>query len=203
MKTELNLRRRLKGLLCVTLSMVMFFGMTLGVQAANSENELYYCPTGGNPFFHYSDTGADVDANEKIQANSIISLSTSGGTIVVCINGVEKTKVYNDVSTYTVPSPPEKYTFTTSLNASNETYTLNLLPVAPAGNNEDSHTHSYTWQTISEATETQDGEEAYICDCGDVAEQKIISASGFYWNEMIKKIKEAKAGDSLVFTSNI
>ena len=33
MKTELNLYKRLKGLLCVTLSMVMFFGMTLGVQA--------------------------------------------------------------------------------------------------------------------------------------------------------------------------
>ena len=94
--------------------------------------------------------------------------------MAVCINGSEKKRISGSPAgdNYTVPSLPEKYTFTTSWNEETQTYTLNLLPVAPAGNNEDSHTHSYSWQTISEATETQDGEEAYICGCGDVAEQK-------------------------------
>ena len=197
MKTELNLYKRLKGFLCVTLSMVMFFGMTLGVQAEGKKYRLTCTVNNDTTYYFMDDSGESVADNAEIEAGDIIKILASGGkTVVVCINGSEKIRLkgYNDKKDYIVPSPPEKYTFTTSWNGS-DTYTLNLLYDAPAST--DSHTHSYSWQTISTVSENQDGEEIYVCSCGDIADRRVTSAMGQCFTNSTQKVIDAKSGDTV------
>lgn len=60
------------------------------------------------------------------------------------------------------------------------------------------HSHSYSWQMVSEASEKQDGEKIYVCECGDIADRKVTTAMGTFWDNAIKKITDAKAGDTVV-----
>jgi len=57
------------------------------------------------------------------------------------------------------------------------------------------HEHSYEWQTITAATATADGEEAYMCTkCGDVKERRGLSAMGVFEVEFPNKILKAEPG---------
>lgn len=57
------------------------------------------------------------------------------------------------------------------------------------------HEHSYEWQTITAATATADGEEAYMCTkCGDVKERRGLSAMGVFEVEFANKILKAGPG---------
>ena len=56
-----------------------------------------------------------------------------------------------------------------------------------------SHTHSYSWVVTKSPTSTSDGEEAYMCSCGDVAKTDVIAAISVFEEETIKKIKNAPA----------
>ena len=117
--------------------------------------------------------------------------------MAVCINGSEK-RISKDQTNedYIVPSSSEKYTFTTSWNGS-DTYTLNLIPVESTANNEDSHTHSYTWQTVSTVSDNQDGEDVYVCSCGDIADRRVTSAMGQCFTNSTQKVTDAKSGDTV------
>ena len=55
--------------------------------------------------------------------------------------------------------------------------------------------HNYEWQTITAATATADGEEAYMCTkCGDVKERRGLSAMGVFEVEFANKILKAGPG---------
>ncbi len=56
-----------------------------------------------------------------------------------------------------------------------------------------SHTHSYSWVVTKYPTSTSDGEEAYMCSCGDVARTSILPAISAFEEETINKIKNAPA----------
>ena len=56
-----------------------------------------------------------------------------------------------------------------------------------------SHTHSYSWVVTKYPTSTSDGEEAYMCSCGDVARTSILPAISAFEEEVIYKIKNAPA----------
>lgn len=203
MKNEMNISRRLKGLLCVMLSLVMMFGMSMGVNAEEYDYQFSnisgFMRNQGNGF-------VDVTSNERIPANKVIFLFVSGGTIAICYNGVERDRLGYAViaeGSHTVCSFSDSYSYNTYISEDGS-YTLNLLydvPTEETSSNNSSHTHSYTWQTVREATEIQEGEEEYICSCGHVSEIRAISAMGVYWNSMIEKIKNAKSGDTLTFSS--
>ncbi len=72
-------------------------------------------------------------------------------------------------------------------------------PAAPTVNNtkgeqkEPSHTHSYSWVVTKYPTSTSDGEEAYQCSCGEIAQINIIPAISAFEEETINKIKSAPA----------
>ena len=72
-------------------------------------------------------------------------------------------------------------------------------PVAPIVNNtkgeqkEPSHTHSYSWVVTKYPTATSDGEEAYQCSCGEIAQINILPAISAFEEETINKIKSAPA----------
>ena len=73
------------------------------------------------------------------------------------------------------------------------------VPVAPTVNNpnsgqkEPSHTHSFSWVVTKSPTSTSDGEEAYMCSCGEIARTSILPAISAFEEETINKIKNAPA----------
>jgi len=73
------------------------------------------------------------------------------------------------------------------------------VPVAPTVNNtnsgqkEPSHTHSFSWVVTKSPTSTSDGEEAYMCSCGEIERTSILPAISAFEEETINKIKNAPA----------
>ena len=73
------------------------------------------------------------------------------------------------------------------------------VPVAPTVNNpnsgqkESSHTHSFSWVVTKSPTSTSDGEEAYMCSCGEIERISILPAISAFEEETINKIKNAPA----------
>ena len=73
------------------------------------------------------------------------------------------------------------------------------VPVAPRVNNtnsgqkEPSHTHSFSWVVTKSPTSTSDGEEAYMCSCGEIERTSILPAISAFEEETINKIKNAPA----------
>ena len=53
------------------------------------------------------------------------------------------------------------------------------------------HEHSYSWETVQEATTEQDGIEEYRCSCGDVAERNVIPASQALVSGLFDIVKNA------------
>ena len=56
-----------------------------------------------------------------------------------------------------------------------------------------SHTHSFSWVVTKSPTSTSDGEEAYMCSCGEIASTSILPAISAFEEETINKIKNAPA----------
>lgn len=56
---------------------------------------------------------------------------------------------------------------------------------------EEAHEHSYSWETVQDATVDQDGMEEYRCSCGDVKERSVIPASQAFVKGLHDKVKNA------------
>ncbi len=56
-----------------------------------------------------------------------------------------------------------------------------------------SHTHSFSWVVTKSPTSTSDGEEAYMCSCGEIERTSILPAISAFEEETINKIKNAPA----------
>ena len=55
------------------------------------------------------------------------------------------------------------------------------------------HTHSYSWVVTKSPTATEDGEEAYMCTCGAVAQTRTLSSFSTFEDEIVGQIKNAPA----------
>lgn len=64
-----------------------------------------------------------------------------------------------------------------------------------------SHTHSYSWVTVQEATADQDGMEEYRCSCGDVREKSVIPANVVFVKGLYRVLKDAPQGGTAAFDS--
>lgn len=57
-----------------------------------------------------------------------------------------------------------------------------------------SHTHSYAWEDVKEATEDDNGEMIYRCSCGEVLYRVPTSAFNVFNRNTAEKVKNAKQG---------
>lgn len=210
MEKEIKLTKRLRGLLCLVISMTMVFAMTLGVHAEQNSYQLGAdaSPTFNAYFINLSDNN-NVSEETILNKGDQIFVYTSGGcTNIIYVNGTEsyKYKGSGHTDTYTIPATTDTYHFSYSNDDSTCTATLHLTSIGlpqPALQQNSSHNHSYSWQTVKEATETEDGEEIYICSCGDIVDRRSISATGTYWTNCENKLKNAKTGDSVLLESGL
>ncbi len=117
--------------------------------------------------------------------------SNEGITITVNINCVEH-NYDNGACTYCgaqEPAQPGPAPVNTNNRVSNTKEPEVQTPQAPPCE------HNYEWRTITAATATADGEEAYMCTkCGDVKERRGLSAMGVFEVEFANKILKAGPG---------
>lgn len=66
-----------------------------------------------------------------------------------------------------------------------------------ASNTSAPHNHSYEWEEVRPATENDDGEMVYKCECGDVLYRVPISAYYVFNKNTAEKIKNAQQGATI------
>lgn len=79
---------------------------------------------------------------------------------------------------------------------------INQIAEQPAENaesssNVSSHTHSFSWVTVTEPSVGVDGLEEYRCSCGLVEQSQVIPGSQFYVKNMFGNIKDAPASGTV------
>lgn len=83
------------------------------------------------------------------------------------------------------------------------TVTIRMSAPVPPDNTPDNtpeHVHSFTWQTIYEATLDSDGLEGEVCSCGATRNTQPLSAYGYTLNDYATPmINAAKAGQTITF----
>ena len=62
-----------------------------------------------------------------------------------------------------------------------------------------SHTHSFSWVTVTEPSVGVDGLEEYRCSCGLVEQSQVIPGSQFYVKNMFENIKDAPANGTVEY----
>ena len=204
MEKEIKLVKRLRGLLCLVLSMTMVFAMTLGVHA---EQNNYYLHTFSSSdfcaYFYNLNTGTDVSGDTILNKGDAINVVGSGATTTIYVNGTMSFTTSDSLDhLYTIPATTDTYHFSYFKDELAKTGSLYLTSIG-LPQQSSSHEHSYSWQTVKEATETEDGEEVYICSCGDIKDRRSISATGTYWTNCENKLKDAKTGDSVLLESGL
>lgn len=81
---------------------------------------------------------------------------------------------------------------------------INQIAEQPAENAESSsnvfsHTHSFSWVTVTEPSVGVDGLEEYRCSCGLVEQSQVIPGSQFYVKNMFGNIKDAPASGTVEY----
>lgn len=81
---------------------------------------------------------------------------------------------------------------------------INQIAEQPAENVESSskvssHTHSFSWVTVTEPSVGVDGLEEYRCSCGLVEQSQVISGSQVYVKNMFGSIKDAPANGTVEY----
>ena len=169
------LRKRLKGLLALSLAFYLMFGN--GIQGLAAEYRLDEIADGKefqigdkiimteNGKIHIDGTSYSVNKDDEYEIGDYLK--------VVQISGGE---IYLELYTPT-PDP---------------------TPVAPVSSSGGTHTHSLRWEIVQEPTETVDGRSEYRCECGHVEAAQPISFFGAIIKRIIKSIEEAPQNGTVV-----
>ena len=85
---------------------------------------------------------------------------------------------------------------------------INQIAEQPAENaesssNVSSHTHSFSWVTVTEPSVGVDGLEEYRCSCGLVEQSQVIPGSQFYVKNMFGNIKDAPASGTVEYDAGL
>ncbi len=119
---------------------------------------------------------------------------TNGMTITEPENGAFEIVHVVGYNLYTVREGDNKMTTVVIKKVSSETNTPSQKTSASKNNSTDNkHTHSFSWVVTKSPTSTSDGEEAYMCSCGEIERTSILPAISAFEEETINKIKNAPA----------
>ena len=190
------LRKRLKGLLALSLAFYLMFGNGIQVLAARFDNHL-------------------VTKDQTFQpGDEIVLVTTGGATIILGEKEVDFEgengnvyKVKENLVVTNIDAGPIIYLKPYNPNSINPNpgNTPQNPPTDPNGNQEaakassgGTHTHSLRWEIVQEPTETVDGRSEYRCECGHVEAAQPISFFGAIIKRIIKSIEEAPQNGTVV-----
>ena len=191
-----ELKKRGKGLLALVLAMLMMFGSSLTVLAADYEL------TDANSLRE----GQTLEGGEKIWING------SGNSLVVKIDG-------QDLASNTDPNPyrtyvnlpagksyrVESYSVTPGFPLNRYLVSLRSINSSATVNDATSsspHTHYFEWVETIEPTETSDGLMEHKCACGAVDDSYVISGAMAFVKNIVKMIQEAPENGTVEITTD-
>lgn len=205
-----EMKKRAKGLLALLLAFIMMFGTSLTVFAAGTTYALAGRAGTASPELQ----GATVYAGDSISVSSGYLKVVIDGTPTECNNSPDSAPwgAGNYHFDLTSGGPYKASVSSTLVDGQYYFFLVNLT--TPPTNNTGSkskkkdstgttntHVHSYSWVTVQEASEGQDGIEQYRCSCGDVQETNVIPATQAVIKKMLAAIRGAKENAHIVFDS--
>ena len=206
------MKRKIRLLLAVVLAMAMVMGSTVTALALEGDGSK------GNPYrISTMKTGNELTQYTTQYSSVIWVKNDTGRTVYVYAKTIQGDEVcFTDKQTYyadfLVEFPNEdKFkldsdgTISWDLQDSlgHATVTIRMSAPVPPDNTPDNtpeHVHSFTWQTIYEATPDSDGLEGEVCSCGATRNTQPLSAYGYTLNDYATPmINAAKAGQTITF----
>lgn len=175
-------KKNLKKLLLATMAMVMLFGNSLSVLAAN---------------YSFSSL-PEAPGKQQVQDEDEIF----GGTFDVYIDGVLVA-----ASATNKPITGDYY----ASRSGDELHLTSITPtVIPGDGGEKAqepkaaeHHHNFQWKIVKDPTLREDGLAQSVCECGVVEAQQPISAGTAFINEVRDKIEAAPEGGTVEISSEL
>ena len=215
-RTDIDVRqmmkKRVKGLVGILLAAVMLFAAVpaQNVQAAEDEYRFYYYIDGSA---EWKKNGTNLGLQNKsyaVTAGDRIA-ADSGARIVIHCNwaegvdtAVEDFQAHNIIEVNGCSQFRLQFQY---VGGNAATVTLTPIIAAPVQEEEpekqeepsDTHQHDMQWTVLKKPTLTEDGKEGYRCTiCGYVARTKLISAYRYFGESVIKRLKEAQPGETIL-----
>ncbi len=195
------MKRKVRLLLAVILAMTMVMG--IGVTAFTEEK--YELSISGEPqgtaYMYFPD---DIVSGQNVTFVRFGTSETKSSYI-----GVKNTDNYSFFSNTNnfnpVPQKGECYYYQGDerpyyRHATNASVRIISDPIEPTqkSSSASAHVHSFTWQTIYEATPNSDGLEGEVCSCGATRNTQPISAMDYAINKYAEDtIRVAKPGQKI------
>lgn len=191
-------KKNLKKLLVVTMAMVMLFGNSLSVLAANynfadltvgqkltEDDTVTFTGYNADPEVYYDDNQWNANGNGGISINTSTDVMTIGSGYIYYV----KQKGETSEST---PAP--------ILDLST-TPIASTTPSTKPGKSE--HHHNFQWKIVKDPTLYEDGLAQSVCECGAVEAQQPVSSGTAFINMVRDKIEEAPQGGTVEISTEM
>lgn len=200
------MKRKIRLLLAVVLAMAMVMGSSvtaLALEGNGSKDDPYristmktgdtlsVCADGSHMIYVKNDTGRTV----YMYGNTLDSPTR--------VLFTDKKATRDEFSVYItklgVNGDDGKWNWALNSGDNYATVTIQMSAPVPPDNTPE-HVHSFTWQTIYEATPDSDGLEGEVCSCGATRNTQPLSAYVYALNDYATSmINAAKAGQTITF----
>ncbi|MDY3731411.1 MAG: hypothetical protein SO005_13540 [Candidatus Choladocola sp.] len=190
-----ELKKRGKGLLALVLAMLMMFGSSLTVLAAEYEltNE------------------SSLTVGTILEGGDTIKNPFESGALKVYIDNAQQSAFWDGhYHAFTLPTEAgfkysvDFYSFEESYIGKVATVKLKKISAASDGSTTkaEPHTHYFEWVETIEPTETSDGLMEHKCACGAVDDSYVISGAMTFVKNIVKMIKEAPENGTVEITTS-
>ena len=201
------MKRKIRLLLAVVLAMAMVMGSSVTALA----KEFTGCSSGSPYKISEMKTG-DTLVIENLSSREIYVKNDTGRTVYMyaegldsptCVLFTDKKATRDEFSVYItelgVNGDDGKWNWGLFSGDAYATVTIQMSAPVPPDNTPE-HVHSFTWQTIYEATPDSDGLEGEVCSCGATRNTQKISAYVYALNDYATSmINAAKSGQTMTF----
>ena len=200
------MKRKIRLLLAVVLAMAMVMGSSVTALA-----EIFTGCTSESPYkISEMKTGDTLKVCTDVVSHMIYVKNDTGRTVYMYGNDDAPTEV---LFTDKESEEPRAYAWTINAGAewswglavddTTATVTIKMSAPVPPDNTPE-HVHSFTWQTIYEATPDSDGLEGEVCSCGATRNTQPLSAYGYALNDYATSmINAAKAGQTKLSAGDV
>lgn len=196
-------KKNLKKLLVATMAMVMLFGNSLSVLAADYNynnltvgqeltggDTVTFTGYSGDPEVYYDDTLWGSDGDGGISINSL----DSDTDVMTIANGRIYYVKHKEVLFDGGSSPTPRLDLSTTPIAP-------TTPSTKPGKSE--HHHNFQWKIVKDPTLYEDGLAQSVCECGAVEAQQPISAGTAFINMVRDKIEAAPQGGTVEISTEM
>jgi len=205
MNEKRTFKKRLTGLLAMSLVLAMMMGMTVNAASAYyySNSDLENGDSSPNPYRLCTNSGCTelVSPSKLIEGgDTIYYVGNNCGSLEIKIDGVTEVELDSIISSHTI-NGTDSYTYSLGSGI------LELTTVTNDSQDIEeklcSHGGKYS-KVIKEPTETEDGIIGWFCEkCDEKLYEEYMSSYAYFLKSTIEKINKAEAGSTVEISSKV